>query len=154
MASATKRKPEALVSEPAPIPSILDVCNDEALFKPWFEKDPESWRAWFTFLKVLFGHPLDEAELEIYQACTGRSAPAPSGYVEASLICGRRSGKSLILALIAVYLATFRDYRQHLAAGERGVVMVIAADRRQAQSIFRYAKGFLSVPLLAGLIER
>ena len=152
MAFATKRKSKA--SEPAPIPSIIDACNDPALFQSWFAKNPESWAAWFVFLKVLFGIKLDEAELAIYQACTGRTAPAPGGYNEATLICGRRAGKSLVLALIACYLAVFRDYRPFLTAGERGTIMIIAADRKQAQSIFRYLKGFLGVPLLAGLIER
>ena len=106
------------------------------------------------FLKTLFGLQLDETELEIFRACTGRSAPPPTGYSEATLICGRRAGKSLVLALIATYLAVFRDYRPFLTAGERGTIMIIAADRKQAQSIFRYLKGFLGVKTLAGLIER
>jgi hypothetical protein len=147
---ASKRKP----APSKPVPTIIDTCHDADLCKDWFAKHPESWLAWFCFLKVLFGLPLDEAELAIFQACTGRSAPSPGGYNEATLICGRRAGKSLILALIACYLAVFRDYRPYLTAGERGTIMIIASDRKQCQSIFRYLKGFLGVPTLAGLIER
>jgi hypothetical protein len=153
MPAANKRKAKAKPIEPVAIPSIIDACHDEALFKSWF-KHPETWAAWFVFLKTLFGLPLDDVELELFRQCTGRTAPSPTGYVEASLICGRRGGKSLILALIAAYLAVFRDYRPFLTAGERGTIMIIAADRKQAQSIFRYLKGLLGVPLLAGLIER
>jgi Terminase large subunit, T4likevirus-type, N-terminal len=68
---------------------------------------------------------------------------------------GRRSGKSYILSLIAVFLATFKDWSQYLSPGERGTVMVIAADRRQARTIFRYIAGMLhGVPILEPLIER
>ena len=44
-----------------------------------------------------------------------------------------RPAKSFVLATIAVFLACFRDWRPHLGPGERGTVMVIAADRRQAR---------------------
>jgi hypothetical protein len=139
--------------EPAALPNIIDLCRDPDFFADWF-KDEQSWRAWFAFLRVLFGLPPEPGDIEIFQQCTGLTTPNPNGYLESSIICGRRSGKSLVLALIAVYLACFRDYRPHLVKNERATAVVLAADRRQAQSIFRYIKGFLSVPLLAGMIER
>jgi hypothetical protein len=58
---------------------------------------------WFAFLRVLFGLELDEAGLQLFRACTGRSSPSVLGYLEVALIIGRRGGKSLILALIAAY---------------------------------------------------
>ena len=67
---------------------------------------------------------------------------------------GRRGGKSLALALIAAYLATFKDWTPFLTPGERGHVIIIAADKKQAGSIFRYLKALLSIPLLGNLIER
>jgi len=92
---------------------------------------------------------------ELYRRCTGRSEPPTVPQTEASLVVGRRGGKSFILALIAVYLATCRDWRQYLAPGERGTVMVIATDRRQARVIFRYITALLEgVAMLANLIER
>jgi hypothetical protein len=70
-------------------------------------------------------------------------------------VCGRRAGKSFILALIAVFLACFHDYRPHLAPGERAVVLIIAVDRRQARVIFRFVSAFLTmVPMLTRMIER
>src|SRR5207249_290057 len=42
-----------------------------------------------------------------------------------------------------------------LAPGERGVVMVLAADRRQARVIFRYVLGFVErLPGLRALVVR
>ena len=60
----------------------------------------------------------DDAALATYRACTARSSAPTAPFTEAALCVGRRGGKSRILALIAVYLATFRDYRPHLAPGE------------------------------------
>ena len=67
----------------------------------------------------------------------------------------RRGGKSRISALLAVYVAAFRDYGPVLALGERGTLMLLAAARRQARMLFRYVKGFLeSAPMLAAMVER
>ena len=45
-----------------------------------------------------------------------------------------RGGKSLrTWALIAVYLACFRDYGPHLAAGEVATIGVLAVDKGQAR---------------------
>ena len=55
---------------------------------------------------------------------------------------------------LAVLLACFRDWRPYLQAGERGTVMVIAADRRQARVIMRYMRGMLgAAPMLSARIE-
>jgi hypothetical protein len=97
--------------------------------------------------------PSDEAELELYRMCTGRSAWPAATSTEAALIVGRRGGKSRILALIAVYLACFRDYAPYLAPGEVATVAVLASDRSQARVIFRFVLGLLkSVPLLNEMI--
>jgi hypothetical protein len=149
VAMAKKSKAQ---SKPAQL-SILDVINDEAIFGPWF-KDHESWSAWFSFIKAMFGHPLDDHELKIFQQCTGRSAPSPTGHLSAALVIGRRGGKSLVLALVAAYLAAFRDWTPYLPGGETGHLVILAADRRQAKAIFGYLKGMLTIPLLEGLITR
>jgi hypothetical protein len=99
--------------------NILQAIDDPALFAPWF-RDKATWAGWRTFLAALFGLPMTPEQLAFYREQTGR-AEAPAGEVsEAWLICGRRAGKSFILALIAVYLACFRDYRPYLQPGERG----------------------------------
>lgn len=135
--------------------NILDLCRDPQAFGPWF-RDPASWAAWRAFLCALFGLPMSEDQLATYRACTGRQEPPEGPASEGWLVVGRRGGKSFILALTAVYLAAFfRDWRPALTRGERGIVMVIATDRRQAGVIFRYMRALLrDVPMLASLVER
>lgn len=91
---------------------------------------------------------------ELFKQCTNRDAPNAQGHSEAWLVCGRRGGKSFTMALIAVYLATFKDWTANLGPGERGTIMLIAQDRRQARVLVRYVKGLLnSVPMLKALIQ-
>ncbi|CAN2533038.1 hypothetical+protein [Methylocapsa aurea] len=131
--------------------NILDALDDPALFAPHFRG--ESWRPWRAFLTALFALP-DEDGSELYHLATGRQSLPEGPFTEAALIVGRRGGKSRVLALIAVYLAVFRDYAPYLAPGEVATIAVLAANRSQARSIFRYVSGLLkAVPLLAELIE-
>jgi hypothetical protein len=66
---------------------------------------------------------------------------------------GRRGGKSRVMALVGVFLACFRTYT--LALGERGVVMLLAADKRQACVLRRYIGAFIThTPMLAAMVER
>jgi hypothetical protein len=139
--------------EASKVLSIVDAAGHAELFKPWFE-DKASWQAWICFLKTMFALPLAPSELELFKTCTGRSAPADAGYTEVSLVCGRRAGKSLILSLVAVYLACFHNWRPYLTGGERGTIMVIATDRKTATVILKYIKAFLAVPALASMVER
>jgi hypothetical protein len=134
--------------------SILEAISDRNLFADHFP-NPQTWIAWRAFLATLFGHPMDADELELYRKHTGRQAPPTKAYDEAWLVCGRRGGKSRILALIAVYLACFRDYRPYLASGEVGTVRLMAVDRDQARAIFRFIAGFLrETPALKRLVAR
>jgi hypothetical protein len=57
------------------------------------------------------------------------------------------------MAVTAVYLACFRDWRRFLSPGERAVVLLVAADREQAKILIRYIQGILARPLLASLVE-
>ena len=132
--------------------TILDAMHDPKLFGPWF-KDRDSWRAWKSFLAALFGLPMDANALAIYQRCTGRSRPPTEPATEAWMVVGRRGGKSRIAALIALFLATFRDYREYLAPGEVGMLPVIAAGRKQARTVMRYMTGLINaVPMLRQML--
>ena len=134
--------------------TILDAVADRHLFAPWF-KNRDTWAGWFAFVAALFALPMTPELLADYRQCTGRADPPANPAIEGWLICGRRAGKSFMLALIAVFLACFRDYRPHLQPGERATVLVIACDRKQARVIFRYIGGLLTrVPMLARMIER
>lgn len=133
--------------------TITDALSDMKLFGSAL-RDPATWEAWRAFLCALFAMPMSDAEAEVYRACTGRATLPVAAFTEAWLVCGRRAGKSFVLALVAVFLACFRDYAAYLSAGERATIMIIATDRKQARVIFRYVRGLLSIPMLAPLIER
>lgn len=147
-------------SSSCPVPSsdargsmtLLEALVDPRLFGEHFAGP--SWLPWRTALRALMGLPIPEAELPLYSEATGRTEPPTAPAREGWFVVGRRGGKSRIAALVAVYLAAFRAYEGVLAPGERGTVMVIASDRRQARTIMRYARALLSVPLLRGLVER
>ena len=133
--------------------NIIEAACDPNLFGPFF-KDEQTWSGWRTFLKVLFGIPLNGGERQLFRECTGRETPSKGGHSEAWLVIGQRGGKSFVLALIAVFLASFRDWRPFLGPGEVATIMVIAQDRRQARHIMRYVKGLLGgVPLLARTVR-
>jgi phage terminase large subunit-like protein len=126
--------------------NILTVIAD---FFPEFAH--ESRAAWRALLAAIFALRLSAAELEIYRRHTERSQAPTAQAREAWLVIGRRGGKSSAVALIAIYLTCFRKYE--LSRGERGVFMIIAADRKQARVVKRYVSGLLhSVPMLSALV--
>jgi len=135
--------------------NIIDIMDDKRFFRPLF-KDMSTWRAWKVFLKSLFGISIDDkAEKKIFRQCTGlkiqRKGPAKEAYV----IAGRRSGKSFMSSIIAVYLAAFKDWKKYLNPGEKGWVFIIANDRAQAKIIKGYISGILnSNDMFRKLIER
>jgi hypothetical protein len=134
--------------------SILSAMDDANVFGQHFQRNPKSWTAWRAFLCSLFGLGMTAEQLAIYQRCTGRREPPTTATNESWLVIGRRGGKSFILALIAVFLSSFRDYRQYLGPGERGTIVIIAQDRKSARTILRYVLGLLrAVPMLARTIQ-
>lgn len=129
--------------------TILDDLDNAELFAPHFPGD--TWKAWRAFLAALFALPMDEEALALYCHHTGRLGAPVRAFKEAVLICGRRGGKSRILALIAVFLA-MRDYSPYVVAGEVVTIPIIAADRKQARTIFRYVLGLIDkIPALADI---
>jgi hypothetical protein len=140
---------------PQPAITILDAARDPKLFAPWFARSSADWSGWFTFLAVLFGLPMTPEQQRFYRECTLRTTPPTVPFNEAWLVVGRRGGKSFTVSLIAVYLACFFDYRQFLQPGERGVIQIIAADKRQARVILRYIRALLTeVPIIRPLVVR
>ena len=131
--------------------NILETMDDPALFAPLFKGN--TWKPWKAFLAALFALAMDDDTLAHYQYHTGRKSPPSEPLDEAALIAGRRAGKTRILALLAVFLAVFRDYRDKLAPGEAATVAVIAADRKQARSCMRFMLGmFEQVDMLTPLV--
>lgn len=134
--------------------TILDAIHDEHLFRPLF-KSLDTWRAWFTVLKAIFALEMTDEERTIFTQLTGRETPPVQQVQECWLVCGRRGGKSFIVALVAVFLACFKDYRPFLGSGERGILMVVATDRKQARVIMRYILALIEqVPMLKHMVVR
>jgi hypothetical protein len=133
--------------------NIIKAINDKTLLGPYFE-DLKTWDLWLTLLKAAFALKLTPKELKDFQKHTGRKKP-PQKEVETLVIsAGRRSGKSYMASIIAVYLALFRDYKKILSSGEYGIIQIIAADKSQAHVIFRYISAILNEsPIFAPMIE-
>jgi hypothetical protein len=118
--------------------TILETLVDPKLFGRHF--DHESWAWWRSFLAALFGLTLEGLDLKRYKDATCRESPPDEPASEAYAIVGRRGGKSRVAALVGVYLACFRDHSVILSHGERGVVMILAPDRRQARVVIGYVR--------------
>ena len=131
--------------------TILDAIKDARLFGATF-RDPSTWRSWLVFLAGLFALPMSKAEAEVWRECTGRSSPPSRPFSEAWLVCGRRSGKSFVMALLGVFLACFRNYQSFLGPGEKATVMIVAADKKQARVVLRFVRGLLAAPVLAARV--
>ena len=132
--------------------NFLEAMKHPEVFGPFFKTD--TWQAWEAFGAAVFGLEMDEEALDLFRRYTGRHDAPAEPFEEAVLVCGRRAGKSRVLATIATFIGTFRDYTEFLAPGERATVSVLASDRRQARTIFRYIEGLLdNVPMLREMVE-
>ncbi|MCJ7588507.1 MAG: hypothetical protein MUQ00_11510, partial [Candidatus Aminicenantes bacterium] len=133
--------------------NIISAIHSREVFRPLF-KDPKTWHAWEVFLRGLFGLPIESAEdLALFKDCTGLEGTRGEKIRESYVIAGRRSGKSYTSALIAVFLACFKDWSSYLSAGERGWIFIIAVDKSQAGVIKAYISGiFHRVKCLKGMI--
>ena len=70
-----------------------------------------SWDGWRVILKAMFALPLEDGELETFEKLTSRTSAPTEAAREVWAICGRRAGKSIMSALVAVYLTTCRQYK-------------------------------------------
>lgn len=113
---------------------------DLKLFGPHFRG--ESYAAWRTIGKVISGYTEDAfagEEKELLFQITGGRRPFGLPLLSALwIVAGRRGGKSHFVAALALYWALLlREWRKILAAGERGVGLLIAPDRKQAKVLHR-----------------
>jgi hypothetical protein len=106
-----------------------------------------------AFLKVAYGLPLSDAELEMFRRGTGREIYVPLEQRLVTLLGGRRGGKTgKLAARIALYEAC-RDHR--IPRGERAYVMLIAPVIAQAKIAFDYIlKDLLNSPILSKKIAK
>jgi hypothetical protein len=103
--------------------------------------DTATWQTWRAALKAAFGLELNREEVRTFASIAGSRKPPTQRVRELWAIVGRRGGKSRMAAAVAVYCAAFVKHR--LAAGEIGMVLVLAASTAQARTVFEYIRGFL-----------
>jgi hypothetical protein len=134
--------------------SFAAFLRDVRLAGPDFQQ-PTMW-PWHALAKVLSGEELTRSEVALVKRCTGRSR-LPRGAIIRTLVllCGRRAGKSKFLSAFAVWVALFaHDWRAVLSLGERGVVLLLAVDKKQAAVLSRYAAGICTGELIAPEVVR
>lgn len=114
----------------------------------------DSWRAWRTVLIAAMGEVLTDDERVLFRELTGGREREPGVRIEELIgVVGRRGGKSRAMATSAVYLTGLVDYTDVLAPGERGILLCIAPDQRQASITRDYAEAaFEQSPILRQLI--
>ncbi|HEY5131758.1 MAG TPA: hypothetical protein VIJ35_31445 [Bradyrhizobium sp.] len=113
-----------------------------------------SWQAWRVLLTAAMGEALDDDERALFTTLTGRAREPLRRVEELVAVVGRRGGKSRALATLACYVAGLCDHRANLAPGERGVVLCISPNQRQAAIVLNYATAcFEQSPILRQLIE-
>jgi hypothetical protein len=112
-----------------------------------------SWLPWRVMLIAGMGETLKPDEREFFTRFTGREREPGVRVQEAAFVVGRRGGKDRSAAILATYLAGLCDHRGVLAPGERGLVLCIAADQRQAKITLDYTcANFEASPILAQLV--
>jgi hypothetical protein len=104
--------------------------------------DISTWSTWLIVLRAAFGHQLDDDELQTFKAVAGGRVLPLKRVRELWCVIGRRGGKSRMAAALACYFALFVKHK--LSAGEKGMVLVLAATVEQAQVVFGYTLAFLN----------
>lgn len=113
----------------------------------------ESWVGWRCLLLACLGEELTDDEHELFRKLTGGRAEPGQLIEEFVGVIGRRGGKSYAIAVLAAYIAGLCRHPA-LVRGERGIVLVIAPDQRQAQICLDYITAiFEASPILRQLIE-
>jgi roadblock/LC7 domain-containing protein len=138
---------ESLEAPPPFVGTILDALELAGMVG-------ETWAAWVVFWKAIFAIPMNSAEMLTYQIHTGRNSQPTQPVAEGWQLIGRRGGKSRNSAVGALYLAIRRDYTEILAPGEKGVIPVIAADRKQARQVMNYLKGMIALEAFKPYVMR
>jgi len=104
-------------------------------------------------LIATMGERLKPSERKPFAKFTGREREPGQRVQEACFVVGRRGGKDRAASVLATYLAGLCDHSAVLAPGERGLVLCLGADQRQAKITFDYIEAaFTGSPLLAQLL--
>jgi terminase large subunit-like protein len=113
---------------------------DDFIRHPDVLNDSSHSEAQLAVLKSLYGQSLSPAELEIHQQGTGKAYDGQEKQ-EATIIAGRRSGKTSKIAAGIVIFEAFWDHG--LSVGEPAFIMLLARTLKQAGIAFRYIHNYL-----------
>jgi hypothetical protein len=113
--------------------------------------DGDSWHCWRVLLTASIGEPLTDDERDTFTKLTGRHHEPGQRVEELCAIAGRRGGKSKAMATLAAYIAGLCTHP--LTRGEKGVLLCIAPDMKQAGIVLSYTvAAFEQSPILRQLI--
>jgi hypothetical protein len=113
----------------------------------------DSRQVWRTLLIAANGESLTNDERQIFKQFTGRNVEPGHPVEEFVAVKGRRAGGSSSMGALAVYIAGCCSHPA-LALGERGIILIVAADQRQATVILDYVEAdFRQSPILSQLVE-
>lgn len=135
--------------------NLLEALSSSRGLGTYF-RDKSTWWPWFVFVKALIGiGTLTARERTLLKDCTGLDKLSTKRIREAFIIAGRRSGKSTICALLAVFYAVWGEWKRYISRGEKPKVFVVATNMDQAKIILNYVKAILGLtPFLRGMVER
>jgi hypothetical protein len=113
----------------------------------------ESWTTWKTLLIAAMGEALTDEERSVFRKITQREHEPDRIVEELVAVIGRRGGKSRAISALATYIAGLCKHPA-LVAGERGILLIIAPDQRQADIVLDYIEAnFRNSPVLKQLVE-
>jgi hypothetical protein len=136
----------------APRISLRQALNDRQLLGD--ELTGDSWKSWRVLLLAAMGEPLTVDERALFKQLTQRDHEPHQPVEEFCVVKGRRAGGSSATGRVLIpFLAGLCEHPT-LTRGERGVLLCIAADQRQADVILDYAEAaFRNSPILSQLID-
>jgi len=115
--------------------NIIEFATDPNFLDLSFKERP----AQEVILRVIYGLPLNDDQLKIYQKITKNKREFEAGLEkeEAILVLGARSGKSLIASVIALFESTRQKWQKYLNKGESGYAVIVSTRQKQSEQIIQ-----------------
>jgi hypothetical protein len=113
----------------------------------------DSWKAWRVLLIAAVGEELTDDERVIFKQLTGREREPGEMCEEFVGVISRRGGKSRAISVLVSWIGGLCQHPS-LVRGERGVLLIISQDQRQANIVLDYIEAnFAASPILSQLVE-
>jgi len=117
--------------------------KDKRIFASYIN-DSGTYGNWRVFLKSYYGLPLKEKEFKSFKKFTERKKRPKKKFEMVVCESGRKSGKTIMQAIIACYEALLSDFWvRHIKPGQKAYYPLIAVDKQQAKECFNYVNGLL-----------